>query len=75
MCKCYVHVNHRSSEISKNLVKAQINKNKYLYKPPINNYYIYNTDEPYAEVIRGIVMGDETVKANNLSKNLISKRI
>ena len=68
MCKCYVHVDHRSSEISKNLVKAQINKNKYLYKPSVNNYYIYNTDEPYGQIIRGIIMGGEATKANNLSK-------
>ena len=116
MCKYYVHVNHRSSEISKNLVKSQINKERYLcakqlnqkyqskrkirtlslkekmskseseqtalkdilakitngrekdHKPPVNNYYICNTDEPYAEVIRGIIMGGEAVKANNLNE-------
>lgn len=38
------------------------------HKPPVNNYYICNTDEPYAEVIRGIIIGGEAVKANNLSK-------
>lgn len=41
------------------------------HKSPVNNYYICNTDEPYAEVIRGIIMGGEAVKANNLSENLI----
>lgn len=38
------------------------------HKPPVNNYYICNTDEPYAEVIRGIIMGGEAVKANNLNE-------
>ena len=32
------------------------------HKKPINNYYICNTDEPYAEVVHGIIIGGEAVK-------------
>ena len=35
------------------------------HKKPINNYYICNTDEPYAEVVYGIIIGGEAVKENN----------
>ena len=30
------------------------------HKKPINNYYICNTDEPYAEVIKSVIMLGET---------------
>lgn len=33
------------------------------HKKPINNYYICNMDEPYAEVIHGVIIGGEAVKA------------
>ena len=35
------------------------------HKKPINNYYICNTDEPYAELVHGVIIGGETTKANN----------
>jgi len=35
------------------------------HKKPINNYYVCNTDEPYAEVVHGIIIGGEAVKENN----------
>ena len=31
-------------------------------KTPFNNYYICNTDEPYAEIVHGIILYGETVK-------------
>lgn len=31
-------------------------------KNPINTYYVCNTDEPYAEVVHGVIMGGEAVK-------------
>lgn len=36
------------------------------HKKPINNYYVVNKDEPYAEVVRGIIIGGEAVKADYL---------
>lgn len=30
-------------------------------KKPINNYYVVNKDEPYAEVVHGIIIGGEAV--------------
>lgn len=35
------------------------------HKKPINNYYICNTDEPYAEVIKSVIMLGETAKEND----------
>ncbi len=32
------------------------------HKKPINNYYVVNKDEPYAEVLHGIIIGGESVK-------------
>ena len=32
------------------------------HKKPINNYYICNMDEPYAEVVHGVIIGGEAVK-------------
>ena len=32
-------------------------------KPAFNSYYICNTDEPYAEVVYGVIIGGEAVKA------------
>lgn len=31
-------------------------------KKPINTYYICNTDEPYAEMVKGVIVGGEYVK-------------
>lgn len=36
------------------------------HKKPINNYYVVNKDEPYAEVVRGIIIGGEAVKTDYL---------
>lgn len=36
-------------------------------KKPINTYYVCNIDEPYAEVVHGIIIGGEAVKEQNLS--------
>lgn len=36
-------------------------------KKPINNYYVVNKDEPYAEVVHGIIIGGEAVKEQSLS--------
>lgn len=32
------------------------------HKKPINNYYVVNKDEPYAEVVHGVILGGEVVK-------------
>ncbi len=32
------------------------------HKKPSNNYYVVNKDEPYAEVVHGIIIGGESVK-------------
>lgn len=32
-------------------------------KTDFNSYYICNTDEPYAEVVHGVIIGGEAVKA------------
>lgn len=31
-------------------------------KNPINNYYICNTDEPYADTVKGVIIGGEIGK-------------
>lgn len=31
-------------------------------KKPVNSYYICNTDEPYAEVVHGVIIGGEHAK-------------
>ena len=36
-------------------------------KKPINTYYVCNIDEPYAEVVHGIIIGGEAVKEQSLS--------
>ena len=36
-------------------------------KKPTNNYYVVNKDEPYAEVVHGIIIGGEAVKEQSLS--------
>lgn len=39
------------------------------HKKPINNYYVVNKDEPYAEVVHGIIIGGEAVKADYSSED------
>lgn len=36
-------------------------------KKPINTYYVCNIDEPYAEVVHGIIIGGEAIKEQSLS--------
>lgn len=31
-------------------------------KPPVNHYYICNTDEPYAEIVHAVIMAGEKRK-------------
>ena len=31
-------------------------------KKRLNSYYVVNKDEPYAEVVRGVIMGGEAAK-------------
>lgn len=42
-------------------------------KPPVNHYYICNKDEPYAEVVHGIILGGEAVKYSELDNTEIRK--
>lgn len=37
------------------------------HKRPVNHYYVCNTDEPYAEVVHGVIMGGESVKNGTVS--------
>lgn len=34
-------------------------------KKPFNQYYVCNVDEPYAQVVHGVIIGGEATKANN----------
>lgn len=36
-------------------------------KKSVNDYYVVNKDEPYAEVVHGIIIGGEAVKEQSLS--------
>lgn len=38
-------------------------------KRPVNNYYICNADEPYAEVVHGVITGGEAVKGGRSDVN------
>lgn len=38
-------------------------------KRPVNNYYICNTDEPYAEVVHGVIAGGEAGKGEKNNVN------
>jgi len=33
-------------------------------KTPFNNYYVCNTDEPYADVVHGVIISGEAAKCN-----------
>lgn len=35
-------------------------------KKSFNNYYVCNTDEPYAEAVHSVIIGGETIKSNNI---------
>ena len=37
------------------------------HKCPANHYYICNKDEPYADTVKGVIMGGETVKNSGLN--------
>ena len=45
-------------EFLKTIIRGRAKDNK----SPINNYYICNKDEPYAEVVHGVIIGGEAVK-------------
>lgn len=34
-------------------------------KKSFNKYYVCNVDEPYAQVVHGVIIGGEATKANN----------
>lgn len=42
-------------------------------KTPVNHYYVVNKDEPYAEVIHGIIIGGEAVKYSEMDNSEIRK--
>lgn len=37
------------------------------HKCPVNHYYICNKDEPYAEIVNGVIMGGEAAKNSELN--------
>lgn len=42
-------------------------------KKPNNHYYICNEDEPYADIVRGVILGGEAVKANGSKRKQYHK--
>ncbi|MBP3677862.1 MAG: hypothetical protein J6I97_05905 [Agathobacter sp.] len=62
--KYLTEVEYQTLEVLQNTITEGRAKDN---KKPINNYYICNTDEPYAEVVRGIILGGEAVKNNDLA--------
>lgn len=36
-------------------------------KKRLNSYYVVNKDEPYAEVVHGVIMGGEAVKNGKIN--------
>ena len=34
-------------------------------KKPFNQYYVCNTDEPYAQIVHGVIIGGEATKSND----------
>lgn len=62
--KYLTEVEYQTLEILQNTIIKGRAKD---HKKPINNYYICNTDEPYAEVVYGIIIGGEAVKENNFA--------
>lgn len=50
-------------ELQNTIIRGRAKDNK----KPVNNYYVCNVDEPYAEVVRGIIIGGEAVKVNQLN--------
>lgn len=47
------------------LIKISIGRVKD-YKKPINNYYICNTDEPYADRVKGVIISGEYAKEREI---------
>jgi len=45
-------------EMQNTIIRGRARDNK----KPINNYYVCNIDEPYAEVVHGVIIGGEVVK-------------
>lgn len=40
-------------------------------KKPINTYYICNVDEPYADVVRGVILAGEYAKEQNEAVKMV----
>ena len=47
------------------ICKGRSNDNK----NPVNNYYVCNTDEPYANVVHGVIIGGEAAKDNYVNSS------
>ena len=47
-------------ELQKTIARGRAKDNK----KPFNSYYVCNTDEPYAEMVRGVIVGGEYAKEN-----------
>ena len=60
--KYLTEVEYQTLEQLQNKISSGRAKDK---KKPFNNYYVCNTDEPYAEVVRGVIVGGEAVKEQN----------
>ena len=43
-------------------------------KKPINHYYVVNKDEPYAEVVHGIIIAGEVVKEKQLKIKICRRK-
>lgn len=41
-------------------------------KKSFNDYYVCNTDEPYAQVVHGVIIGGEAAKGNNRNMSYCS---
>ena len=46
-------------ELSHNIIRGRAKDNK----TPCNSYYIVNHDEPYAEMVKGVILGGEYAKS------------
>ena len=51
------------AQVSLELIVSVISKGRMAdHKNPINRYYVVNQDEPYAELVHGIIIGGEAAK-------------
>lgn len=56
---------HTLDTLLNTIIKGRARDNK----KPINKYYVCNVDEPYAQVVHGVIIGGEAVKANHVNSN------